>query len=82
MLIRSKHAIELRLYEPRPMPTTPSAEIPGMRHVDSITLVVGDNEVDDDFWRKWAEQNKGTPLLAALIHEEKRDGDQQVSGGL
>lgn len=35
-----------------------------------VVLTEGRNEVDDEFWRQWAEQNKGSDLLTHIIEDK------------
>jgi hypothetical protein len=39
---------------------------------EPVTLRHGRNEVDDDFWARWSEQNAGS-AAADLLSEERRE---------
>lgn len=69
IVVHSKHAVELRLH--RFVEVVPGLGIKESRPTgDAVELRAGRNEVGAEFWREWATQNAGTPLLASLVVEQ------------
>jgi hypothetical protein len=39
----------------------------------AVELKSGRNEIDDDFWQAWIEQNKDSSLIAGKVIEQEKD---------
>lgn len=71
--------VDLRVWRRFPSDSFAGALSAGPRASAPVTIRPGDNEVDVDFWRQWAEDHKDTDLAAHLEERAKAresdDGD-------
>ena len=76
VVVRCNHrnGLVLRLYEmvPRLLDTKEALATGAV-----VELKPGRNEIDDEFWQAWLEQNKNSSLIAGKIIEQEKDAQEK-----